>query len=111
MSLFELLGQYIVITVQLIEKMENKKPWEGQNVRTALMENLCPQRKGLLLIITKPWFMLRDKIFLFFMLLDHHLSKQRPKGHVDSRIYACFVHQTKDFQTPGEKCQGSWEAV
>lgn len=44
--------------------------------------------------------MLRDKIFFFFfMLLDHHLSKQRPKGHADSRIYACFVHQTKDSQT------------
>lgn len=33
------------------------------------------------------------------MLLDHHLSKQRPKGHADSSIYACFVHQTKDSQT------------
>lgn len=33
------------------------------------------------------------------MWLDNNLSKLRPKGHTDSRIYACFVHQTKDSQT------------
>lgn len=33
------------------------------------------------------------------MLLDNNSSKLRPKGHWDRRIYACFVHQTKDTQT------------